>query len=224
MGEEVQGGGIRSSTKRLVYGTRIWPLAIAIPGITELASARDERADFITDYPQFSEAVETTLENWRLFLLEKRAQPGSEHHLFVFAGIPETMPDGLHEKILHYMLRSVDATVASNSRNFFIYTKALRSLVLSPIIPASPKGLVNTRVHAGAGRITSPQKVAMKGFGDLLDSRAKECFAVPLSDIQKAKISETVLRDPQKALSSESYKVHVATKRLVTKPGEQGAW
>jgi len=182
-----------------------------------------DRAGFLSDQPQFSEIVETTLENWRLFLLEKRSQPASEHHLFVFAGVPESIPDGLHEKILHYMLRSVDATVAFNKRTCFVYTKALRSLVISPIVPASPSGLINTRVHAGRGRLKSPQKIAMTGFGGLLDSRTAECFAVPLSEIQKKKISEAVLRDPKRALSSESYKVHKATTRLVANPGERGA-
>ncbi len=183
-----------------------------------------QRADFLAERPQFSDIIEKTLENWRLFLVGDRSQPASEHHLFVFAGVPESMPDGLHEKILHYMLRSVDATVASNSRSLFTYTKALRSLVISPIVPASPKGLVNTRVHAGRGRLISPQKIAMRGLGGFLDSRAKECFAQELSDKQKARIEEAILRDPQRSLSSESYKVHKATKRLVTKPGERGAW
>jgi hypothetical protein len=139
------------------------------------------RGDLRADHPQFSEIVRRTLENWRLFLLEERKQPLSEHHLFIFAGIPEGVPDSLHKKFLHYAYRSIDATVALASRQLLIYTKPLRSLVFSPIVPASPSGWVNTRVHAGHGRLVSPQKIAMPGFLDFLNSRAEEVFREPLS-------------------------------------------
>jgi hypothetical protein len=174
-----------------------------------------QRVDLAGDYPQFSGVVERTLENWRLFLLGDRKQPGSEHHLFIFADIPETMPADLHEKILHYMLRAVDATTGANRRILFVYIKALRSLVFSPILPASPSGWANTRVHVGQGKLVSPQKIAMSGFGDFLNSQAEEAFAQSLSDNQKAKIGEVMMRDPERALTSESYKVHQASKLLI---------
>jgi hypothetical protein len=208
------------SFRELEYGPWLLPFIVSLSWRVLVT----QRQGFIEAHPQFSTTVERTLENWRLFLLGGRAQPRSEHHLFVFAGFPESMPAGLHEKILHYVLRSVDATVVSSGRRFFVFTKPLRSFVISPILPGSPSGLTNTRVHAGGGRLISPQRIAMKGFGEFLDSRAKECFAQPLSDMQMGRIDEAILRDPQRALSSESYQVHKATQHFVPEPGEKESW
>jgi hypothetical protein len=163
--------------------------------------------------------VERTVENWRLFLVGDRKQPGSEHHLFVFAGAPLNMPPGLHDKTLHYMLRAVDASTGGNGRTLFVYSKALRSLMFSPIVPASPTGWTNTRVHAGEGKLVSPQTLGMVGFGDFLNSRVHEAFQQPLSERQQARIRDAILRDPQRALTSESFKVHEATKRLTDRRG-----
>lgn len=174
-----------------------------------------ERGTFVRDYPEFSAPIEAAFESWRQFLLGKRKHPGSEHHLFVIPGIPERVPAGSHEKTLHYLLRAIDAGIGSGKRTLFVYTKALRSLVFSPIVPGSPAGWTNTRVHAGTGRLVSPQKIAMPGFGDFLMSRVGEAFEQPLSEKQRARIAETMLQQPGKALQSESYKVHQATKRLI---------
>jgi hypothetical protein len=173
-----------------------------------------QRELMIGKYPQFTDDVNATLENWRLFLLEQRRRPNSEHHLFVFAGVPESLPAEWHKKSLHYLLRAIDATTAGSGRTLFVYTKALRSLIFSPIVPASPAGWINTRVHPGHGRLVSPQKIAMRGFADFLNSRVVEGFAQPLSVRQQSKIDEAILNNPRRALSSESYKVHKATKRL----------
>jgi hypothetical protein len=205
--EKVQNDAYR----QLDYGPWLLPFLVSLSWRVLVT----QREDLVGDYPQFSSVAERMLENWRLFLLGKRRQPGSEHHLFVFAGVPESMPTGLHEKILHYMLRAVDATVGANSRGFFVYTKALRSLVFSPVLPASPSGWVNTRVHVGRGRLVSPQKIAMAGFSDFLNSRTGLAFAQPLSDKQRAKIGEAMLRNPERAITSESHKVHEASKRLI---------
>jgi hypothetical protein len=178
--------------RQLEYGTWLLPFLVSLSWRV-LVTRRDELA---VDHPQFSALVDRTLENWRLFLLGNRKQPHSEHHLFIFAGMPQGIPDSLHEKFLHYAYRSVDATVALSSRALGIYTKPLRSLVFSPIMPASPSGWVNTRVHAGQGKLVSPQKIAMAGFLDFLNSRVEEVFSEPLSETQMGKIRESMMRDP----------------------------
>jgi hypothetical protein len=197
--------------RQLEYGPWLLPFLVSLSWRV-LVTRRDRLA---ADHPQFSVIVDRTLENWRLFLLGNRKQPHSEHHLFIFAGMPEGIPNSLHEKFLHYAYRSIDATVALASRTLCIYTKPLRSLVLSPILPASPNGWVNTRVHAGQGRLVSPQKIAMAGFLDFLNSRVEEAFSEPLSERQMQKIGESVMRNPERALSSESHKVHQANTKLL---------
>jgi hypothetical protein len=85
---------------QLEYGSWLLPFLVSLSWRVLVT----EKEGLAADYPQFFAIVERTLENWRLFLLGNRKQPGSEHHLFIFAGIPETMPVESHEKSLHYML------------------------------------------------------------------------------------------------------------------------
>jgi hypothetical protein len=167
--------------------------------------------------PQFSKAIEAARESWRLFLLGERKQPRSEHHLFIFAGLPQSVPADYHPKSLDYIYRAVDATSGFAKRVLFIYTKALRSMFFSPIVPSSPGGWTNTRVHAGFGRMVSPQKIAMPGFGGFINSRVAACFGHSLSDKQIAKIADVMVTNPDRALASESYKVHLAGRSLINK-------
>jgi hypothetical protein len=198
---------------QLEYGPWLLPFLVSLSWRVLVI----EKDGLVVDHPQFSAIVKRTLENWRLFLLGDRRQPGSEHHLFIFAGVPETMGAGWHEKSLHYILRVVDATTGVGGRTLFVYTKAIRSLVFSPIRPVSPSGWVNTRVHAGHGRLISPQKIAMAGFGDFLNSRIEDAFRQPISEKQMGKIGEAMIGNPERALASESHKVHQASKQLLGK-------
>ena len=177
-----------------------------------------------TERPRLSSLITSTSENWRLFLLDARKHPGTEHHLFVVAGSPVSISADAHEKTLHYLLRSIDAGTGGNGRTFFVYTKALRSLIFSPIVPSSPRGWINTRVHTGCGKLISPQAIAMPGFGEFLSSRVRDSFSETLSERQRTKITEAVLRNPERALSSESYEVHKATQRLITNRKTKDGW
>jgi hypothetical protein len=199
------------SFTELAYGPWLLKFAVSLSWRV-LVSDRD---DLTKEFPQFEEAVRNTLENWRLFLIGERKQPGSEHHLFVVAGLPERVPEGLHPKFLHYLLRAIDATEAVNSRTIAVYSKLMRAFFYSPIIPSSPAGWTNTRIHAGDGRLVSPQKIAMRGFSDLLNSRVEEVFAKPLSEAQNEKIKEAALKSPERVIASESLEVELASRRLI---------
>lgn len=196
--------------KELRYGPTLLPFLVSLSWRT-LAVQQELLAE---THPLVSKAVSRTLENWRLFLLGKRKHPGSEHHMFVIAGVPVRMPASSHVRMLHYLLRGIDAGTAGDSRTLFVYTKPLRSLIFSPVIPASPEGWIGTRVHPGTGRLGSRQRIEMAGFLDFLNSRVKECHSKPLSDNQRRKIGDAIVRQPERALTSESYKVHQATERL----------
>ncbi len=203
----VQSEGFRG----LRYGPLLLPFLVSLSW--RVLTCQRELLD--KTHTHLSEAASRTLENWRLFLLGKHKQPGSEHHMFVIAGTPARLPASSHEKMLHYLLRGIDAGTAGDSRTLFVYTKALRSLVFSPVTPASPMGWIGTRVHSGTGRLGSRQRVEMAGFFDFLNSRVIEGHAKPLSDSQRRKISDAIIRQPERALVSESYKVDQASKRLI---------
>ncbi|HEY4902749.1 MAG TPA: hypothetical protein VIH89_04685 [Candidatus Sulfotelmatobacter sp.] len=172
-------------------------------------------------YPNFLEIVNCTLENWRQFLLGERQQPGSEQHMFVITGIPKGMPTRLHEKTLHYLLRGIDTAIVDSSRTFFVYTKALRTLIFSPLVPASPTGWIGTRVHSVAGRLTATQAIEMPMFLDFLNSCVEEGHLKPLSDKQRQKIKDAIIEKPERALASESYKVEMTTKQLALRKSEK---
>jgi len=195
----------------LTYGSWLLPFLVSISWRVLVT----EQKELLEAHPQFSRHIGVTLENWRRFLLEERKKPQSEHHLFIFAGMPSAVPSGSHAGSLDYIYRAIDATTAVGKRSFFVYTKALRSLIISPVLPSFPSGLTNTRVHAGHGRLVSPQKIAMPGFGGFLNSRIEQIVDRQLSEKQKAKIEKTLLLNPDKALASESFKVHLARERLI---------
>lgn len=136
------------SFKELEYDGWLLKFAVSLSWRTLVT----DEEDLASDFPQFTMAIRETLDNWRLFLLDNRRQPGSDHHLFVFAGIPETVPDALHPKFLHYVLRGIDATEAVGNRTIAVYVELLRSFFYSPIIPRSPAGWKNTRIHVGSAR------------------------------------------------------------------------
>ena len=195
----------------LEYGSWLLPFLVSLSWRVLVT----EKEGLAATHPQFSGLVERTLENWRLFLMGNRKQPNSEHHLFIVVGIPVTMPPDSHEKTLHYLLRSIDAGAAAGSHILFIYTKALRSLVFSPILPASPSGWVNTRVHGGRGKLISPQRIAKAEFGRFLNSRVEDAFRRSISEKQMGKIGEAMMRSPEKTMSSESHKVRRANAQLL---------
>jgi hypothetical protein len=170
------------------------------------------------DLPQFSNKIGKTLENWRKYLLGMTSQPYGVHHLFIFAGTPKSLPQDIHRKFLYYALRGVDSTEAVSQRCVAVYVKLLRSIFNSPVVPSDPVGWKNTRIHAGLGKLISPQIISMPGFADLLNSRVEEGFAVPISESQNEKIRQAMMKDPLRAISSESYDVHLSTRRLL---GEQ---
>jgi hypothetical protein len=202
--------------QELAYGEYLLPFLVSV---SWRILVRD-RASLVLDCPQFSRVIDQTLHNWRQFLLGQRKQPGSEHHLFIL-GIPEELPEDSHEKSLYYLLRAIDGTPGFGERTLFVYSKCLRSLIFSPLVPASPSGWSNTRVHASGGRLISPQKIAMAGFLEFLNSRIDMTFAESLSGKQKSKIAQTMLRAADKALQSESYKIHLASKRLIPRKTEK---
>lgn len=174
-----------------------------------------EQTALTAEFPQFENKVNRILETWKAFLLGKISKPvDSQHHVFVL-GTPSAMNGKFHPKMLHYLLRGADATSVVSSRHVSVYSKLLRVLIFSPLIPAKPGGWINTRVFAGAGRLVSPQTIRMVGFGEFLNSRVAEGFTKQMSEPQREKIRQTVMKDPRRALTSESFAVHRLSKRIL---------
>jgi len=164
----------------------------------------------VGDISRHQRNVTKIRENWRRYLLGEISSPGGEHHLFVFAGIPNGLPSHAHEKFLDYVLRGIDGTPIVSSTSVAVYVKLIRCIFYSPIVPKIAKGWGKTRIYAGPGRILSPQALAMPGFLDFMNLRATEAFARPISDNQNQKIAETMKADPDRTIASESFRVGLA--------------
>lgn len=171
------------------------------------------------DVPHFKQPIQEALENWRLFLLGRRKQPGPQHHLFVM-GIPESIfptsaSKDLHPQTFNYLLRGIDATEFVTDKSVGVYAKMLRSIFYSPIVPLSATGWNNTRIHAGPGRLISPQRLNMPEFVGFIQARIVELHTKQMSENQRRKVSEAMLRDPEHTVNSESFRIHQATRRLL---------
>lgn len=135
--------------------------------------------------------------------------------MFVITGVPVKVTGDVHQKTLYYLLRGIDGAEIVFSRSIGVYTKLLRTMFYSPLVPGSPSGWKSTRIHAGPGRIVSPQIVAMPGLWDYIQARIQAMYSIPLSETQRKKIADAMLKNPERAISSESYMVHQATRRLL---------
>jgi len=166
------------------------------------------------EHPRFDGVVNRVSGTWRAFLLGRMSKPGdTQHHVFVL-GTPSEMNGRFHPRLLHYLLRGVDATPACSQRQLWIYSKLLRVLLFSPLTPSRPAGWINTRIFAGAGRLTSPQTIRMRGFGDFLNDRVEECHIDSMSQSQLDKIRDAVMKNPEKALRSETFAVELLSQQL----------
>ena len=134
--------------RELRYGPWLLSFAVSL-SFRVLVCMRD---DWERDFPQCKDKVDRIIEDWRLFLLGERKKPGGEHHLFICAGFPRSLPKDSHPKTLYYLFRSIDCTpVVNSTRLVGVYCKLLRSFFFSPFYPSDARGWKNTRIHAGEG-------------------------------------------------------------------------
>lgn len=195
-----------NSFRSLKYDSDLYSFAISIAWRI-LALHKDQ---FIGENPQHASLIETTFHQWRQFLLGKHRSNRSAVHLFVFAGAPISAPLGMPKKALHYMLRAVDITLYHGTLGFGIYAKLIRSAFFIPINPSDIKRMANTRIHIGGGTIVSPQAIDNVSIAGLIRSQMIEAFKVSPSETQLAKMEDALLKNPERAMASETFRVHKA--------------
>lgn len=174
-------------------------------GMADRASLKDFR-------PHLVSYLDTALESWRSFLLGESSQTQSyEHHLlfldFVISAQSNELPDGFH----WYILRSVDATFPTNNTELAVYTKLPGMIFFSSVHPKKLVGWENTKILDSGIIGTSRQGVTNPRFGAFLLHRA--CRVIEsfdkLSDRQDRKITESIKRNPARALASRSFQVRL---------------
>jgi hypothetical protein len=193
------------------YGEWLLKFAVSLAWRVLTVDARDVAE--LT--PKWTAKIGATLEAWRKYLLGLQNSPHTIHHLFVFPGLPDEVPDDSHPKSLHYYLRAVDATVLDGRNNLGVYCKLLRSIFYSPIVPAKPSGWSGTQIYAGGGTlILSHQSLTSSQFGGFLQSRVRLGFNQSLSEKAIAQITKSIKKNPQRAAESETFTVHEVSKEL----------
>jgi len=181
----------------------IWRL-----GIVELNRFRDYK-------PQLTNDVEHALSIWREYLLNNA--PMKEQfgfHLFFFSYVQKanniSLPEGFH----WYTLRATDATLPASESEVYGYVKLPALIFFSGIKPKLPTELTNTFIHEHGKFNVSTQKVHNDVFGDFYLDRVQQAWdrGLTISEKQQMIIQETMERNPEKTLKSESFQVFLAEK------------
>lgn len=179
----------------------IWRL-----GIAELEGFRDYQ-------PQLTGYLEQALSVWRSYLLndEPMKEVYGFHLLFmdyVKSVKGGSIPEGFH----WYTLRGVDGTLPATTTEVYGFVKLPAMVFFSGIMPRRPSKFKNTRILERGKIKASNQVISNPNFGEFYIDRAKEAWSLTegTSDKQRETIKNSVSRDPEKNLKSQSYQVFLA--------------
>ncbi|MBN2102093.1 MAG: hypothetical protein JW716_04450 [Candidatus Aenigmarchaeota archaeon] len=149
-------------------------------------------------------------EYWRKIILEDELDKKYEHRIY-FLDYIENGPRSLPKKINDYIMRSVDATIASNSERIFIYSKFPGIIIISLIQPQSSERNDGSKI-AFKGKINLPCTYYFEnGLYEFLISRASIIDNKPLSGRSLQKVVSDMLKNPDRVLNSKSYQAFLET-------------
>lgn len=156
--------------------------------------------------------VDNALKCWSTVLLDEGADPEPyDHYIFFLDFISNAYNIEVPDKICWYLLRGIDSTIVSSSKEAFAYTKLPGLIFWSGIQPPKPEGWKKTLISR-TGIIESPQSVEEPGFGDFLLDRAKIALRLmsSISESQQERIGQAIFEDPERAIASGSFEVYLA--------------
>jgi hypothetical protein len=171
-------------------------------------TAITEIDDFRNENPYLGSKVDDALEVWRDFLLNGSILKGYEQHVFFLDTVINTrgeLPSGFH----WYTLRGTDATIVSSDKQVFLYIKLPAMVFWFGVYPSRMQGWKKTKIHHRGHISAGKQKIRDDVFGSFLLDRAKTVMAIGggISSRQEQKIVDTMLKDPERAASSETMAV-----------------
>jgi hypothetical protein len=194
---------LKNKNHSFKYDTRLLEFAASLSWRALLVSY-DE---FRQDRPHLCVHVDKAEETWRQYLSGESQDLGPyEHHLFFFDYVKggNNLPHGFQ----WYTLRASDATLVSNEKRVFAYSKLPWMTFVSSIHPIHLDGWYGTKIEQ-VGEVSSPQRIEDEVFGGFLVNRAK-MSSVKISDVQHGKILKSLGRKPQTYLKSQSLQVSLA--------------
>ncbi len=156
--------------------------------------------------PEMFEYAKRAEKYWREILLEDKTDEKYEHHLFLFDYISDA-PENLPDKFQDYMMRSTDGTLASSSKEVYVFSKFPSIFFVSSIYPTNIREYWNKTLVLAKGKIGIPQTSAHPGFSDFLFSRVEVMTSQKLTQKQNDKIKDTMLKNLDRVRKSKSFEV-----------------
>ncbi|PFM00536.1 hypothetical protein COJ37_13360 [Bacillus cereus] len=202
----------QSGRTRFDYDT--WLLKFIISVQWRVIATQKETAVGIPD--GLLEKLNNAFEMWREYLLGKSDKYGLYTHHVFFLDTIESASEAmeLSDRPNMYLLRSIDSTIGSNSKDkLFIYTKLPGVIIWSQLYPENIKGWSKTRVYDW-GTLKIPQSCSVEGFVDFLSSRMEAARDYQISDAQIQTITKSAMKNVDKTMKSRSYAALAADEKL----------
>jgi hypothetical protein len=159
--------------------------------------------------PKQKASTDRALSAWSDFLLAKTPHPGRhQQHLLPLDTLESYSAGKLPANINRYVLRAVEMDIVRSPDTVFTFSKIGKLIVLGFIDVAFPNQWVGTKVHVREGTIGPGDYTVPRPFGDYILERTERLAAVhsKISDTQRERISETMMRDLDRLSQSESFK------------------
>jgi hypothetical protein len=166
----------------------------------------------------------------RQYLTGRTSSTGANETHLIFLqnliGGSGSLPPSMHPNVNSYLLRSNDATlmISQNGKRVHVYSKVGPIALVTAIRPSSLNRLKNTKLHK-KGVLCTSQKILNHNICDFIYiTRPNTAFAkLHYSDKQMSRISETLIADPEKAMSSMSmraFESKLIMEKILNEEGE----
>lgn len=146
---------------------------------------------------------------WRQFLLGNREHPGQyEQHLLPLDIIENHTVPFLSPCINRYFVRAIDMDLLRADGDVFTYTKMNRIAIFGFIEMKERNKWRGTKIQLKKGAVGTSNFYIPEYLLKYLSNRANEIAASfsQISEKQSAKISESIMKDPDRAANSEIFR------------------
>lgn len=154
-------------------------------------------------------SVDTALQTWKEFLLDKRPHPASfEQHMLPLPGLIKDHNDPkMPSNINRYIARSVDIDAASSENEAFIYAKMCRIILIGFIEIPNLNHWRHTKIHVNRGSLVKKHYKAHETFRNFMFYKARKAQKAmqKISDKQWGRIGEDYEKQPEKFRNSEMF-------------------
>ena len=201
---------VRDQSDQFEYGEWMYRFILSVSWrllVSEMAVWHE------SDHPKI-DIAEERVETWRPILLGEKplTEDPSTHHVIFVEEIDVAISDPeAPDNYEIYMQRNIDGTSVFGDDDIHVFFKFPKIVFFSTIYPPDPGGLTNTQV-AEEGVIEPPQKVGGI-WGDFLHNRVEVAGQASMSEHEREKVEERILKDPEQFLESDFLDAHHAEMR-----------